>query len=280
MMSLERHGSATIPFYVRRIFRIYPLSIVAVLFFALVQIGSTIPLDIGKLVSNLLLVQNITGDASLPMPLWSLPFEMQMYLVLPALYQITRTRRPAMWAVLLCAASTAFVLLLPTASLARKLALYVPCFLPGVLAFMLARRLQAKTNPAVLFGLIVAVGALGIPVLVAAGLPEMPLLWGLCLALALAIPVCRELQDGHLARGSNLIAKYSYGIYITHVLSLGAIDGLMPGPPIVQWAAMLILLPGLAYICYHGIEKRGIAWGERLAARLASNAAPVSPAVR
>jgi hypothetical protein len=29
---------------------------------------------------------------------------------------------------------------------------------------------------------------------------------------------------------------------------------------------MLILLPGLAYICYHGIEKRGIALGERLAA--------------
>jgi hypothetical protein len=33
---------------------------------------------------------------------------------------------------------------------------------------------------------------------------------------------------------------------------------------------MLVLLPGLAYICYHGIEKRGIAFGSRLAAGLAS----------
>jgi peptidoglycan/LPS O-acetylase OafA/YrhL len=73
-----------------------------------------------------------------------------------------------------------------------------------------------------------------------------------------------------LANASHLIAKYSYGIYITHVLALGAIDGLVPGPAVVQWAAMLVLLPGLAYICYHGIEKRGIAFGSRLAAGLAS----------
>jgi peptidoglycan/LPS O-acetylase OafA/YrhL len=162
-------------------------------------------------------------------------------------------------------------LTLPPTSLALKLMLYVPCFLPGVLAFVLSRQVQTRTNPLLLFGLIVVVGMLGIPMLVAAGLPEMPLLWGLCVAIGLTIPTCRPLENERLARGAKLIAKYSYGVYITHVLALGAIDGLMPGPVIVQWAAMLILLPGLAYICYHGIEKHGIALGTRLAARCATN---------
>jgi peptidoglycan/LPS O-acetylase OafA/YrhL len=85
----------------------------------------------------------------------------------------------------------------------------------------------------------------------------------------LTIPGRRQLGNPLLVRGSHLVAKYSYGIYITHVLALGAIDGLMPGSAIVQWAAMLILLPGLAYVCYHGIEKHGVALGARLADRLA-----------
>jgi peptidoglycan/LPS O-acetylase OafA/YrhL len=271
MASLERHGTAAIPFYVRRIFRIYPLSIAAVLFFALLQLGSTIPIDAGNLLSNLFLVQNLTGHASLPRPLWSLPYEVQMYLVLPALYQIMRTRRPVLWAGLLFVGSVLMALTLPPASLALKLMLYVPCFLPGVLAFVLFRQVQATASPLLLFGLIVGVGVLAIPMLVAAGVPEMPLLWSLCAAIGLTIPICRQLENKRLALGANLIAKYSYGIYLTHVLSLGAIDGLMPGPAIVQWAAMLILLPGLAYICYHGIEKHGIALGARLAARCATD---------
>jgi peptidoglycan/LPS O-acetylase OafA/YrhL len=162
-------------------------------------------------------------------------------------------------------------LALPSNSLAHKLMLYVPCFLPGVLAFALSREVEANSSPLLLFGLIVAFGVISIPVLVAVGVPEMPLLWGLCIALGLTIPTCRQLEDGRLARGSKLIAKYSYGIYITHVLAMGAIDGLVPGPAIVQWAAMLILLPGLAYVCYHGIEKHGIALGTLLATRCTPN---------
>jgi peptidoglycan/LPS O-acetylase OafA/YrhL len=272
MASLERHGPAAIPFYVRRIFRIYPLSVTIVLFFALLQLATNAPIDTSKLLSNFFLVQNITGHASFPRPLWSLPYEVQMYLALPALYQVTSSRHPARWAALLWVWSVVMALTLPSNSLALKLMLYVPCFLPGVLAFALSRQVQAKSSPLLLFGLVVAVGVIGIPVIVALGVPEMPLLWGLCIALGLTIPTCRQLADGRLARGAKLIAKYSYGIYITHVLAMGAIDGLMPGPALVQWAAMLILLPGLAYVSYHGIEKHGIALGARLADRYATKA--------
>lgn len=267
MGSLARHGPAPLPFYIRRAFRIYPLSVVIVLLFALLLFAAKVPIDQGRLLSNLLLVQNITGDTSFPRPLWSLPYEVQMYLLLPALYLLTGTRRPLMWAGFLWTGSVIMALALPGASLAYKLMQFVPCFLPGVLAFVISRQTQARANPLLLFALMIVAGVIGVPMLVASGLPEMPLLWGLCLGLGLAIPRSRELRNRHLVRGSGLIAKYSYGIYMTHVLALGAIDGLMPGPVIVQWAAMLILLPGLAYICYHGIEKRGVALGAQLAAR-------------
>jgi peptidoglycan/LPS O-acetylase OafA/YrhL len=272
MASLERHGPAAIPFYVRRIFRIYPLSVVIVLLFALLQISAGIPIDMEKFLSNLFLVQNITDRTSLPMPLWSLPYEIQMYLVLPALYQMTKARRPLMWTGMFCVCSVLIVLPLPPTTLAWKVMRYVPCFLPGVLAFVLRRQVQGRTSPMVLFGLIVGGGVVGIPMLVAAGVPELPLMWALCISIGLALSACRQLEDGYFTRGSKLIAKYSYGIYLTHVLALGAIDGLMPGPVIVQWVAMLILLPGLAFVCYHGLEKHGIALGVRLSARLTESA--------
>jgi peptidoglycan/LPS O-acetylase OafA/YrhL len=266
MASLARHGPAAGPFYVRRMFRIYPLSVAIVLLFALLQRVAHVPIDTGKLLSNLFLVQNLTGDASFPRPLWSLPYEVQMYLVLPVLYRVTGTRRPVAWAGLVYGGSLFAALALPSHSLASKLMLYVPCFLPGVLAFALSRQWQECRSPVPLFGLIVIGGVVGVPAAVAAGVPEMPLLWVLCLAIGLAIPGRRQLDNALAVRGSHLVAKYSYGIYITHVLALGAIDGLVPGPAVVQWAAMLVLLPGLAYTCYHGIEKHGIALGARLAA--------------
>jgi peptidoglycan/LPS O-acetylase OafA/YrhL len=272
MASLERHGSAAIPFYVRRIFRIYPLSIVIVLFFALLQVSAHVPVDKEKFLSNLFLVQNITDDGSLPMPLWTLPFELQMYLVLPALYHMTRSRRPLMWTGVLYVCSMLVVFALPPTSLAWKVLRYVPCFIPGVLAFILCSRMQGRTSPMVIFGVVVGGGVVGIPMLAAAGVPELVLMWALCICIGWALPACRQLKDGYFSQGSKLIAKYSYGIYLTHVIALGAIDGLMPGPAIVQWAAMLILLPGLAYVCYHGIEKHGIALGTRLSTRLAESA--------
>lgn len=266
MQSLERHGPAAMPFYIRRFFRIYPLSIAIVLFMALMLMIANKPIDGGKLVSNLLLAQNITGHQPAIHPLWSLPYEVQMYLVLPALFMITRLNRPAMWAGALCIGSAAVMLLLPAESFEYKLLRFIPCFVPGLLAFTLAARRVPSAGPYMLFGLL-AFSILFIPMLVAAGLPEIPLLWCLCMSLGLTIPACRQIPDGAIARSTKVVAKYSYGIYISHALAIGAIDGLLPGPRILQWIAFLFLLWGLAYICYHGIEKRGIEFGASLADR-------------
>src|SRR6185436_10342900 len=85
-------------FYIRRAFRIYPLSI----FTVLVLVALQIPHPIGvaydapsqsKIWSSLLLIQNITNTGEIITPMWSLPFEVQMYLLLPFIYALGKRFR-------------------------------------------------------------------------------------------------------------------------------------------------------------------------------------------
>lgn len=104
MYSLERMARdvhhLTLSFYVRRFFRIYPLSMVCVLLVILFRMpadtwGDGNGISVRTAVSNLLLIQNLVwkGGGSILVPLWSLPYEVQMYLVLPALYFLTLRKR-------------------------------------------------------------------------------------------------------------------------------------------------------------------------------------------
>ena len=82
-------------FYVRRAFRIYRLSIAAVLASLLLQIPPLPwePIGVRSLpgiASNLALTMNLTYTPPILGPLWSLPLEVQMYLVLPLLFVVIR----------------------------------------------------------------------------------------------------------------------------------------------------------------------------------------------
>lgn len=268
MLSLDRHGPAAKPFFIRRFFRIWPLAAFMVILTALMTLrwgGQEVTL--GVIVSNLLLIQNLTGHISIPGPLWSLPAEVQMYLVLPALYAVTRLSRPVLRVALLCGGFVAFGLLAYMVS-PERVAIspfqYVPCFLPGVLAFVLRGRPSLGASALLLF---VGAAVLTVPVFVAAGVPETPLLWVMCLALGLVIPMCRELTVRPVVLVAKTVATYSYGIYLTHMLALWlGFVGMEPYGPVAQWGVFLLMLAGLAYAAYHGIEKRGIRMGARLTA--------------
>jgi peptidoglycan/LPS O-acetylase OafA/YrhL len=82
-------------FLARRILRIYPLSVFIVLLIALCKfpvahfangrfVGAD--LSLSDVFANVFLVQDITKADSIIAPLWSLPYEMHMYLFLPALF--------------------------------------------------------------------------------------------------------------------------------------------------------------------------------------------------
>lgn len=283
MMSIERHGAGALPFLVRRFFRIYPLSSFMVIVVALLHTRFDEPVDAATVISNVLLVQNFTGHISIPDQLWTLPFEMNMYLFLPALFLlVTRTRRPLLWVALLCACalSLGFVLFF-TIWHARTDAVtplhYIPCFLPGVLAYALRKRWHATWSPVVLFSF-VAVAAVSVPMLVTYyGFPETPLFWVMCTVLGLLIPACRQITSRPLARASHVVATYSYGIYLTHVLALWlGFAGLMASQPgYAQWGMSLLMLAGLPFAVYRVVEEPGVRFGRKLADRIARVSARV-----
>ena len=103
MLSLDRTASEpafAARFYVRRAFRIYPLSMLAVIatfvFHLPPNAWSSLhyhPISVPQFISNLLLIQNLTQYPPVLSPLWSLPLEVQMYAVLPILFLVVRSER-------------------------------------------------------------------------------------------------------------------------------------------------------------------------------------------
>lgn len=265
MQSLERTGAAALPFYTRRAFRIYPLSVVIVAMLALANWLGGVPLSWAGVASNLALVQNITGHQSILAPLWSLPYEVQMYLTLPALHLLARRTNGATRVAGILASSVVVLAAAAALGVPTKLLAYVPCFLSGVLAYALPRR--AILSPLWLVA-IIAAAAVAVPALEAAGAPETPLLWGLCLALGFAIPACREVRASIVTRPASIVAKYSYGIYLTHLFAIFAGFRLFPSLPAWgSWLTFAVVLAALARVAYSFVEAPGIALGGRIAAR-------------
>lgn len=262
MQSLERHHDGVLPFYVRRFFRIYPLSAVIVLVPGLVLIANGAARDLGLMLSNLLLIQNITGHPSEPEPLWTLPYEVQMYLVLPALYAVTRMAGPtrkvaALWLMSLGISVSGILPLL----------VYVPCFFAGALAYTLRGRVPFL-SPWTMFAAVGA-AAVSVSVLEAVGYREQPLLWAMSAVVGLLIPFTREIRTGRLARLSSFCARYSYSVYLMHFFALIAGFALVPGPTVVKLAASAVGLVIFVRVTYRWIEVPGIALGKRLAERIA-----------
>lgn len=264
LMSLERSGDSFPQFMIKRVFRIYPLSCLIVLLVFLPGLTGSAPLNAGQFASNLFLVQNITGHSSMPHPLWTLPYELQMYLFLPVVFAITRAPRSKLLIALLCIGATGLALLGFATNNEIRLLRFVPCFLPGALAFVLWSK-NPRCSPLPLFAVLAASIAV-IPLVVEPGKPDSPVFWVLSLALGAVVPHCRQIRNGWLARVSTTIAKYSYGVYLTHVFAVAlAFAGGSTG--LFAWATFVVMLAFLPWIAYHGVEKHGMALGKRLAAR-------------
>jgi peptidoglycan/LPS O-acetylase OafA/YrhL len=137
---------------------------------------------------------------------------------------------------------------------------FVPCFLPGVIAFARPHTPMVKSY-------------LWLPLLLALTgayvvIPKIATAWVLCLILGFAIPVFVEIQTGWLRWISNRIATYSYGIYLSHQFAIWVVFDVLRGWP--WWGrsgALIALLVGIPVALYHGIEKPLIGVGIRLAER-------------
>jgi len=252
MSSLERHkGDGLVwRFFVRRAFRIYPLSIVAVL---LAMIPPHAPsLRPSQWLANLALVQNLTLSPNAFGTLWSLPVEIQMYLFLPFIFLwMRKTKR--LWPLLLLFALSIPVAVWEPYHVARAQVLaFVPAFLPGVMAYWLFRK-RLQWLPAwgvpILIGLI-TVGYLAHPSL------TFPA-WTACLVLGLTIPLFRQISSPAINRVTFQLAKYSYGIYLSHSLL-----ELWMTPTWRNLPLYLLLVAAASIASYHAIEQPMIRLGQ------------------
>ena len=257
-------------FHIRRIFRIYPLSILTVLLALMLHLNSGVNgiagLSYGSFpgkrvaIANLLLVQNLTASQSIVNVLWSLPFELQMYLFLPFLFLLIRNRRAflpllAVWSVAVVAG------LFQIHTLHSKLLSilqFVPNFLPGVIAFALPHRprLRSFLWPVAIFGII---GAYTL-------FPNDLMGWVLCLILGLSIPFFAGVSNAWVRWGSNRIATYSYGIYLSHQFCIWIAFGTLAAYSYwVRIPVLIALLFTIPVFLYHAIEKPMIQVGVRVA---------------
>jgi peptidoglycan/LPS O-acetylase OafA/YrhL len=274
MYSMQRSGLDHVnlfrTFYIRRIFRIYPLSILTVLCALLLGLDSDINGVAGlsyapwpgktTIVSNFLLVQNLFFTKSIVNVLWSLPFELQMYLLLPFLFLWVRRRSRlkillSLWALSVIAAGVQS----HTHSLARLSILrFLPNFLPGVIAFVLPNRPHLKSFLWPLF--LVAL------VLIYSVWPEDPSGWASCLLLGLLIPRFKQITACPARLIAGKIATYSYGIYLSHPFCIWLAFGVWSTHPAWQRIVLFtVLLSGLPILLYHTIERPLIRVGMRIA---------------
>jgi peptidoglycan/LPS O-acetylase OafA/YrhL len=253
----------------RRSFRLLPLSTFTVLAVSVLALPvADLPFRLAAhravaVPADLLMVQNITKSDSVVVTLWTLPYEMQMYLLLPALFAFSCRRRTALpllmvWAVCVCTA----VVWMPRLGAFYDMPLYVPCFLSGVVAYKIASS-RVPTLPFILWPLAVAMVSL-----LYLKHASVSLSWACCLMLGLLIPHFRELPDGFLRHGVRLIARYSYGIYLSHFICLWLAFVLCSraGWPF-QWLILIVSLFALPIAMYHTIEAPMISTGARLIER-------------
>ena len=105
-------------------------------------------LGIHDFLANFFLVQNIAYSYDILDPLWSLPLEVQMYLLLPFAYFAIRGRRHYR-SLLLWLLSLVLASILPRLSIRFDALYFAPCFTSGIVAYDLLRsRPTLRKSPA------------------------------------------------------------------------------------------------------------------------------------
>ena len=268
MLSLDRSPArrTLANFYVRRLFRIYPLSIVCVLAVLLVEVpqvpeGAFVTFSWTEITSNLLLIQNLTKQADVIMPLWTLTREVQMYVALPAIYWIVRRFSSPLTPLLLW---MGFFAAMPHADVLSCF----PCFMGGAFAYQLARervfRVPAWLWPPTILALLAFHIVVGMTLL-----PDYRNDFIMCMVLGALIPNFVDMADSWITQTAKTVAKYSYGVYLFHtpIIWFSFVKlGFLPAP--LRFATLVVLTCAVPVLGYRLVEAPFIEIGRRRAARL------------
>jgi peptidoglycan/LPS O-acetylase OafA/YrhL len=219
--------------------------------------------DTPQLWSNLLLIQNITQSANVLVPLWSLPYEVQMYLALPFIYALgKRYGKPPLMVV----ASGVVWYMCRRFDLAWGLLTYLPWFVMGTAAYFQPRRIRFPD------------GAYYVAISLLVLTPIACWLWighsvawielGCGGLFAASLPGFPEIESKVVALVCHYIAKYSYGIYLAHVPVLLTLQQMAAMPVVMRIGACTCLLVVVPVILYYVVENPMIKIGGHIARRL------------
>ena len=275
MQSLEREPDGT-AFLIRRVFRIYPLAILVVGLIAAFRIPQSIVaafhftgghFEWRDIVANLLLVQEFVRRVPLLGPTWSLSYEMEMYLILPFLFYLARntTRAIAIYiSGLVCAYILHYTVWAQNYPAISVFAYYLPCFIPGIIAYRLLK-LRQKKLPAYCWPIFVLAASL----LYTIGISGT--VYAICAALGFGISRFHQITWKPLVKACHYVAKYSYGIYMTHFFCIYFAFEFSARLPIpVRILTFVVLLLALPIALYHSVEDPMIQFGKRVAAHFST----------
>ncbi len=267
MWSLDRKPHV-LDFYIRRAFRIYPLAMAAVLVTVIFHIPTMQNVDgdtyfqthgIKNVVSNLLLVQNIGGGGNILGVMWSLPLEVDMYVLLPVFYFFVR-QNFTLWPILLLWAGAAAYARSAFPD-SNTFAACIPYFLSGIIAYILFAKVDPKI-PGFFLPPWIAVLLFGFMLR-----PTWRSGWWLTLALGLTLPFFRSIRSKWLIQMSHQIAMYSYGIYLIHPFGILIGVNLLAGHAMtVRIAGIILPIAAIVVPAYHFLEKPLISLGTKVAA--------------
>ena len=275
MFSLERMGrikgsQLIYKFYTQRLFRVYPLSIFAVLLFSFYKIINidNFNLDLITLFKNIFLIQDI--NESMPPALWSLPYEVAMYFFFPLIFIFIIKRNYEKKIISLWFFFSVLVVIQKYFETSYySTIVYVPFFLSGVIAFVYSKKIEnEKKIRSVYLVLYVFFSILLIPVLINFIFRQSLIGAIFCLPLGLLIAYCKDMQISFFSIFFKLIARYSYGIYLFHqLIILIYYEYFYIENAAFSLVLLLILIFSISATGYHVIEKPLIKFGKKISKR-------------
>lgn len=251
-------------FYIKRIFRVYPLSITAVIIYYI--INSEKEISIKLLISNIFLIQNLVffedlpGEKSVPGILWTLPYEIQFYILLPFIFNMLKKNYNKI--IYLYIFTIIFILInkyfnTPLFNIFK----YLPCFLSGIIGYIYKSKVKLNIFYLLFF---IFLSIIILPLVAAKNIiPSNIIGVVFCFVLGLLVSNSREVKNKFAVLISRLIAKYSYGIYIFHIFIINIYVNL----EIFFFYKLILTIFTLSIIVlasYHSLESPMIKIGKKL----------------
>ena len=254
----------------QRIFRIYPISIIVVILsFFIIYYKNLTGLDPKLFWSNIFLIQNLVyynelpGVKSIPTVIWTLCYEVQMYIILPFLYLLTKKSDCKKLMIFLYIICVIFILVnkyfnTPLFNITK----YFPCFISGVLGYIYFKENTRKISCIYLISYLL-LSIIFYPIIVAKNIPENLLGVIFCFILGLLIPLTKEISFKFVNNFSKQIAKYSYTIYLFHGFVINTFIHLQV-PYLIKIFLIILALSFVCYVIYNFIENPMIKLGKKL----------------